>query len=51
MFNNSILENILYGNLAAKNSEIEQAAKTANCEEFIEEAKFYRWNFTAGSLA
>jgi len=36
IFNYSILENVLYGNLNAKNSEILEATKTANCLEFIE---------------
>ena len=36
IFNYSILENILYGKLNAKNSEVYEAAKTSNCIEFIE---------------
>lgn len=35
LFNYSILENILYGNLNASNTQIEQAAQTANALEFI----------------
>lgn len=36
IFNYSIKENILYGNLHAKNSQIVAAANIANCNEFIE---------------
>lgn len=35
LFNYSILENILYGNLNASNTEVEAAAETANALEFI----------------
>lgn len=35
LMNVSILENILYGKLDAKNSEIKASAAIANCEEFI----------------
>jgi ABC-type multidrug transport system fused ATPase/permease subunit len=35
IFNYSILENILYGKIDAKNSEIMDAAEVANCTEFI----------------
>lgn len=40
IFNYSILENILYGNLNASNSEVVKAAEIANCKEFIEENNF-----------
>ena len=36
MFNYSIKENILYGNTAAKNSEIIKSAEIANVMEFLE---------------
>lgn len=36
IFNYSILENVLYGKLDAKNSEVLAATQTANCIEFIE---------------
>ena len=51
MFSSSILENILYGNLKATNSEIEQAALTANCQDFVETGNLFKWDFTADSLA
>lgn len=37
IFNYSIKENVLYGKLDAKNSEIVQATTIANCNEFIEQ--------------
>jgi ABC-type multidrug transport system fused ATPase/permease subunit len=36
IFNFNIIENIVYGKLDAKNSEILKASETANCIEFIE---------------
>jgi ABC-type sugar transport system ATPase subunit len=51
MFNNNIMENILYGNVNAKNSEIKQAAETANCEDFLEAGRLFQWDFTAESIA
>lgn len=36
IFNYSIQENMLYGKLDAKNSEISKVANLANCNEFIE---------------
>lgn len=36
IFNYSIVENILYGKLNAKNSEIINACELANCMEFID---------------
>lgn len=36
IFNYSIKENILYGNLQARNSQVVEASNTANCNEFIE---------------
>jgi ABC-type multidrug transport system fused ATPase/permease subunit len=35
LFNCTILENILYGSMNAKNTEIKEAAKVANAMEFI----------------
>jgi ATP-binding cassette subfamily B (MDR/TAP) protein 1 len=35
VFNYSILENILYGDLDAKNSQVDEAARVSNCHEFI----------------
>ena len=40
LFNYTITENILYGNQAALNSEIVQAAKAANAIEFIDAGEF-----------
>lgn len=45
--NVSILENILYGNLNAKNSEVKQAAEIANCEGFIRQKQFQEFDDTA----
>ena len=36
LFNYNITENILYGDLNTKNSEIREAAQIANALEFIE---------------
>jgi hypothetical protein len=36
IFNYSILENVLYGKLDAKNSDVQKATQLANCTEFIE---------------
>lgn len=36
IFNYSILENILYGKLDARNTEVMRATEIANCKEFIE---------------
>lgn len=36
LFNGSIRENILYGNLDATDAQLIEAAKAANCHEFIE---------------
>ena len=36
LFNYSIQENILYGNMNARNSDIRDAAQVANAIEFIE---------------
>ncbi len=36
IFNYSILENVLYGKVNAKNSEVLEATEIANCTEFIE---------------
>ena len=40
IFNYSILENILYGNLNATNTQVLEASQTANCTEFIEANSF-----------
>jgi len=50
MFNNNIMENILYGNAQAKTSEIKEAAATANCDDFLEMGQLFRWDFTAESM-
>lgn len=47
LMNVSILENILYGKLDAKNSEVDIASNMANCSEFIEAKKFRRFDDTA----
>lgn len=39
VFNYSLIENILYGKLDATNSEVQEAAKQANCLEFIQKSK------------
>ena len=39
IFNYSIKENILYGKIDAKNSEILHASTIANCNEFIEKGQ------------
>jgi len=36
IFNYSILENVLYGKLDAKNSEVMEACELSNCMEFID---------------
>jgi ABC-type multidrug transport system fused ATPase/permease subunit len=36
IFNYSIMENVLYGKLNARNTEIAHATNIANCKEFIE---------------
>ncbi|MDY5731178.1 MAG: ABC transporter ATP-binding protein [Eubacteriales bacterium] len=36
LFNTSVLENIRIGNIHATDEEVKQAARLANCEEFIE---------------
>ena len=36
LFNYSIAENMLYGNLKATNDQILEASTTANCKEFVE---------------
>ena len=45
--NVSILENILYGNLGAKNSEVKNSASIANCEDFIKAKQFQKFDDTA----
>jgi ABC-type multidrug transport system fused ATPase/permease subunit len=39
LFNYSVKENILYGNMGASNAEINEAVKIANASEFIESDK------------
>jgi ATP-binding cassette subfamily B (MDR/TAP) protein 1 len=39
IFNYSIKDNLLYGNLEAKNSEIMEVAKVSNCSEFIDQGR------------
>ena len=51
IFNYSILENILYGDLEAKNSQVEEAAKIANCTEFLsQDAHLFEGDDSAESL-
>ena len=50
IFNYSILENILYGKLKASNSEVSQASKVANCDEFIKSEDFVDFEKSADSL-
>lgn len=50
IFNYSILDNILYGDSNASNQLVMDAVKTANAEDFINEGKFHRYDFTADSL-
>lgn len=47
LMNVSILENVLYGKLNARNSEIETACEIANCNEFIREKQFSKFDDTA----
>ena len=44
IFNYSVLENILYGKLNAKNSEVLHAAEVSNCLEFIEKNETHAVN-------
>ena len=39
IFNYNIMDNVLYGKLDAKNSEIQAATDIANCQEFIEKGQ------------
>ena len=39
IFNYNIMDNVLYGKLDATNSEIQNAANIANCNEFIEKGQ------------
>lgn len=50
VFNYSILDNILYGEQMASNQQVMDAVKTANAEDFVNEGKFHRYDFTADSL-
>jgi len=50
IFNYTILDNIIYGNKTAKNSEIVEAVKTANCEDFITDGKVHKYSYSAESL-
>lgn len=40
IFNYTILDNILYGKLDANNEEVQEAATTSNCTEFIDGGHF-----------
>lgn len=48
--NVSILENVLYGNQLAKNSDVEKCCEIANCKEFIENKQFAKFDDTPESL-
>jgi ABC-type multidrug transport system fused ATPase/permease subunit len=50
IFNYTILDNIIYGNKTAKNSEIAEAVETANCKDFVTEGKVHKYDFSAESL-
>ena len=50
IFNYSILENILYGDLQAKNSQVEEAAQVSNCTEFINSQQLESKEETAQAL-
>lgn len=41
LFNYTIRENILYGKITARDSEIREAAKIANAIEFIESRELF----------
>mmetsp|Transcript_39029 Transcript_39029/g.59448 ORF Transcript_39029/g.59448 Transcript_39029/m.59448 type:complete len:233 (-) Transcript_39029:338-1036(-) len=51
IFNYSILENILYGKLDAKNSEVKKAADISNSSEFILNSDFQDFDNSPDSLA
>lgn len=48
--NVSILENVLYGNQLARNSEVKHACEVANCYEFISNKQFSKYDETPTSL-
>ena len=50
LMNVSILENILYGNLKASNSEVFEATSIANCNEFIAGKQFAKFDETPSSI-
>lgn len=50
IFNYSIKENILYGKIDAKNSEILHASTIANCNEFIEKGQLDQIDDTPNGL-
>ena len=50
LFNYSILENILYGERNASNQDVIDAVAIANAEDFVQEGKFHRYDYTAESL-
>lgn len=50
IFNYTILDNILYGKLDANNGEVEEAATTSNCTEFIDGGHFKDTDDRAVSL-
>lgn len=47
LMNVSILENVLYGNGNARNSEVEMACEIANCMDFIREKQISKYDDTA----
>lgn len=50
IFNYSIKDNILYGKLDAKNSEIQTVTQISNCSEFIEKSNLEAIEETPGGL-
>lgn len=48
--NVSILENILYGNLKASNREVFEATSIANCNQFIADKQFAKFDDTPSSV-
>lgn len=51
LFNYSILENILYGDSNASNSEIKEAAQIANALEFIDSKSLLEGGVAADTTA
>lgn len=50
IFNYSIRDNVLYGKLDAKNSDIINATTIANCNEFIEKGQLDKLDETPSGL-